>query len=157
VIFELHPPTAAGPLRIGATGHDTVETLRRLGDPRIFCRSAASRPAWGVHRPSGLFIFAYFDAGDRVEAIELGRPQCAGDTVIYEELDVFTTPAAGLITWLRQHSTVHEEEAGHSFTAPSLLLALWRAVTPESPDDHEGRFFDSVLIARPGKHRRHGT
>jgi hypothetical protein len=29
-------------------------------------------------------------------------------------------------------------------------LALWRPVTPESPDDQEGRFFESVLIARPG-------
>jgi hypothetical protein len=27
MIFELHPPRAAGPLRIGATGHDTVEIL----------------------------------------------------------------------------------------------------------------------------------
>jgi hypothetical protein len=40
---------------------------------------------------------------------------------------------------------------GEAFTAPSLLLSLW-LVTPESPHDQEGRFFGSVLIARPGYH-----
>jgi hypothetical protein len=122
-----------------------VDTLRQLGDPRTFCRTAGSKPAWAVHRPSGLSIVTYF---------ELGRPQRTNDTVIYEGLDVFTTPAAGVITQLRQHSTVHEEEAGHSFTAPSLLLALWRPVTPQSPDDQEARFFNSVLIAQPDYYHR---
>jgi hypothetical protein len=30
------------------------------------------------------------------------------------------------------------------------LAGLWRPVTPQAPDDQEGRFFESVLIARPG-------
>ena len=154
MIFELHPPQAAGPLRIGATGHDTVEILRQLGDPEVFCRTAGSRPAWGVRRPSGLVIITYFDADDRLEAVEFGRPQGKDDAITYDGLDVFTTPAADLITQLRQRSTVHEEEGGHAFTAPSLLLSLWRPVTPRSPDDQEGRFFESVLIAPPGYYDR---
>lgn len=106
----------------------------------------------GVHRPSCLFISTLFDADDHLEAIEFGRPQRTDDTVTYDGHDVFTTPAAGLITRLRQHTTVHreQEEDGHAFTAPSLLLSLWRPVTPQSPDDQEGRFCESVLIARPG-------
>ena len=102
MIFELHPPQAAGPLRIGAAGHDTVEILTQLGPPQVFCRTPESRPAWGVHRPSGLFIVAYFDADDRLEAIEFGRPAGKDDTITYDGLDVFTTPAADLITQLRQ-------------------------------------------------------
>lgn len=152
--FELHPPQAAGPLRIGAAGHDTVEILKQFGDPEVFCRTAGSRPAWGVHRPSGLFIITYFDANDRLEAIEFGRPESKDDAVTYDGLDVFTTPTAGLITQLRQHCTVHEEEDGHAFTAPGLLLSLWRPVTQRSPDDQEGRFFESVLIAPPGYYDR---
>jgi hypothetical protein len=148
--FELYPPRAAGPLRIGATRHDTVEVLQQLGDPQVFCRTPESRPAWGVHRPSGLFIGTYFDADDRLEAIEFGRPDGNDDAITYDGLDVFTTPAADLVTQLRQHTTVHQEENGHAFTAPGLLISLWRPVTPESPDDQEGRFFESVLIARPG-------
>ena len=156
MIFELHPPEAAGPFRIGATGYDTVEILKRLGTPQFLCRrTEGSPPAWGVDRPSGLFIGAYLDTDDHLEAIQFGRPNGAGDTVTYNGLDVFTTPAAGLIAHLRQRGTVdeevdEEEDDGHSFTAPSLLLSLWRPVTPESPDDQEGRFFESVLIARPG-------
>ena len=151
MIIMLHPPDVAGPLRIGATGQDAVDTLRQLGAPLVLCRSTGSRPGWGVHRPSGLFIGVYFDAHDHVEAIEFARPgDNAGDAVTYNELDVFTTPAADLVTQLRRRTTVHEEEDGHAFTAPDLLLALWRPTTPETPDDEDGRFFESVLLARPG-------
>ena len=151
MIFELHPPRAAGPLRIGATADDTVEILRHLGTPMLLCRAHGRRPGWGVHRPSGLFISTLYDSDDRLEAIELGRPDGTGDAITYDGLDVFTTPAADLVAQLRQRTTIHveAEEDGHAFTAPSLLLSLW-LVTPESPDDQEGRFFGSVLIARPG-------
>jgi hypothetical protein len=39
VIIVLRPPDAAGPLRIGAAGQDTVDTLRQLGDPQVLCRT----------------------------------------------------------------------------------------------------------------------
>lgn len=151
MIIVLSPPDAAGPLRIGATRQDTVDTLRQLGDPQVFHRTPDSHPAWAVHRPSGLFISACLDADDRVEAIEFGRPaDNTDDAVTYNGLDMFTTPTADLVTQLRRYTTVHEEEDGHAFTAPDLLLAFWRPTTPETPDDEDGRFFESVLLARPG-------
>jgi hypothetical protein len=154
MIFELRPPVAAGPLLIGATGHDTVEALKQIGSPQIFCTTPGSRPAWGVQRPSGLFISSYFDANDDLEAIEFGRPSGKDDVVTYDGLDVFTTPAADLVTHLRRHTTVRQEENEHAFTATGLLLALWRQVSPDSPADQEGRFFDSVLVAQPGYDHR---
>lgn len=150
MIITLHPADTAGPLRIGETEPDTVDILRRLGDPQVVRRTPDSRPAWAIHRPSGLFINTYFDAHDRVEAIEFGRPGSDDDAVTYLGLDVFTTPVPELITRLRRHTTVLEEEDGHSFTTPDLLLAFWRPTTPETPDDQDGRFFESVLLARPG-------
>lgn len=39
------PAEGAGPLAMGATGQDTVDTLRQLGDPQILCRTPASHPA----------------------------------------------------------------------------------------------------------------
>lgn len=143
MVIVLRPPEAAGPLGIGATGQATVDTLRRLGDPQVLCRTPGSRPGWGVQRPSGLFIGAYFDAQDRVEAIELGRPGSTDDAVTYNGLDVFTTPAADLVTQLRRHMAVLEEEDGHAFTAPEVLLSFWRPTTTD-------RFFESVLLTRPG-------
>jgi hypothetical protein len=150
MIVTLRPPNAAGPLFIGATGQDTVDILRQLGDPQVLCRTPGSRPAWAVDRPSGLFIRVNFDAYDRVEAIELGRPHGTADAVSYNGLDVFTVPASDLITELRRRTTIDEEENGHAFTAPALLLSFWRSTTPETPDDEDGRFFESVLLARPG-------
>jgi hypothetical protein len=163
MIFELDPPRAAGPLRIGAAGHDIFETLKQLGVPLLLCRrTPGSGPAWGVRRSSGLFIATFFDADNRLEAIEVGRPGGKDDAVTYDGLDVFTTPAGDLVTQLRQHITIHQEEEddGYAFTAPSLLLSLWRPVTPEPPDDQEARFFESALIATPGYYAqmadRHG-
>jgi len=42
------------------------------------------------------------------------------------------------------------DEPGYSFTAPSLLMALWRPTIPEAPGDPDGRYFEGVLIAPPG-------
>jgi hypothetical protein len=81
VIFELRPPVGAGAPLTGTTGHDVVEVLRQLGVPLSLCRTRGSRPAWAVHRPSGLMICTYFDADDRLEAIEFGRPDSDDDAV----------------------------------------------------------------------------
>jgi hypothetical protein len=151
VIIILRPPHVAGPLRIGATGQDTWDTLRRFGDPLVLCGVAGRRPGCGVDRPSGLFIGAYFDVHDRVEAIEFGRPRDnTEDAVTYNGLDVFTTPVADLVAQLRRHIAVEEEddEDGHTVTAPDLLLSLWRPPTAETPDNKDNRFFQSVRLAR---------
>jgi hypothetical protein len=157
MIIILRPPDVAGPLRIGATGQDTVDTLRQLGDPLVLCGVAGRRPGWGVDRPSGLYIGAYFDVHDRVEAIELGRPgDNTEDAVTYNGLDVFTTPATDLVTQLRRHTAVEEEndEDGHTITAPNLLLSFWRPPTAETPDDKDSPFFQSVRLARHSYHDR---
>ncbi|MEV6270895.1 hypothetical protein AB0L64_27280 [Kribbella sp. NPDC051936] len=150
MIIELHPPRSVGPLELAATGHEIVATMRHFGGPEVLCRAAGDRAGWCVMHPSGLFLSAYFDADDRAEAIELGRPTDPGVTVTYGGLDIFRTPATDLVEALRRTTRVLEEENGHSYTAPDLLLALWRPTTPEGRDDAEGNYFESVLIAEPG-------
>ncbi|MEV0794386.1 hypothetical protein [Kribbella sp. NPDC050459] len=150
MIIELHPPRSAGRLELAATGDEIVATMRQFGEPEVLCRAAGDRAGWCVTHPSGLFLSAYFDADDRAEAIELGRPTDPGVAVTYGGLDIFQTPAADLVEALRRTTRVLEEENGHSYTAPDLLLALWRPTTPEDPDDAEGNYFESVLIAEPG-------
>jgi hypothetical protein len=131
-----------------------VDIPRQLGDPQVMRKTPVSRPGWAVYRPSGLFIGAYFDAHDRVEALEFGRPSNTDDAVTYNGLDLFTTAAADLVTQLPGHTTLDEEQAGHTFTAPDLLLSLWQPTTPETPDDEAGRYFESVPLARPGYHHQ---
>jgi hypothetical protein len=156
MIIILRPPDVAGPLRIGATGQDTVDTLRQLGDPLVLCGIAGRRPGWGVDRPSGLYISTDFDVHHRVEAIEFGRPaDNTEDAVTYNGLNVFTTPAADLVTQLRRHTAVEEEddEDGHTVTAPNLHLSFWRPPTAEIPADEDGTFFQRVRLARHGHYQ----
>jgi hypothetical protein len=150
VIIDLRPPHGAGELSIGASGPDIVEALQRLGDPEVLRRTRQDHPGWCVRRDSGLFIATYFDGDDRVNAIEFGRPEDPSDVITYLGLDLFATPAADLLEQLREHTALDEGEDGYALTAPDLLLAFWRPTVPESPDDPEGRFFESVLIAHPG-------
>jgi hypothetical protein len=152
MIIELNPPLAAGPLDLAATGDEIIAAMRQFGEPRAFCRVAGDRPGWSVEDPNGLFLSAYFGADDRAIAIEIGRPTNAVVSVIYDGLDVFQTPAADLVEALSRGTRILPEEDGHLFTAPDLLLSLWRPTAPEGPDDDEGKYFESVLIAKPGYH-----
>jgi hypothetical protein len=149
-MIELHPPLSAGPLKIAATGEDIVAAMRQFGEPQVFGRVAGERPGWCVHGPGGLFVSAYFDANDRAIAIELGRPTDPAISVTYDGIDIFRTPAVDVVAMLRRTTTVLEKDDGCSFTAPDLLLALWRPFAPYEPDDEDGRYFQSVLVAEPG-------
>lgn len=46
---------------------------------------------------------------------------------------------------------VADYEAPASFVAPDLLLSFWRPFDgDDQPDDEQGYYFNSVLVARPG-------
>lgn len=148
--FELQPPTAAAGIALGATRSNVLEQCSSLGSTSEFRRGHEVRVSLVVERDSGLTIFVYFDSEDAVEAIEFGRPPTSRDVVSYEGIDIFATPADDLIDWLRKRERVDVTERGSSVTAPGLLLALWRPLVPEYPQDENGRYFESVLVARPG-------
>lgn len=150
LVIDLYPPEAAGPLRIGADRTATVAALREFGEPRPHDGTPDHSPSWFVHCPSGLFIRCHFDRPGGLRAIEFGRPSDGADTVRYQGIDVFGTPAEELLAALRARTRVVEEDHGYAFVAPDLLLSCWRASTPQDAEDTDGRFFDSVLIARPG-------
>ena len=44
----------------------------------------------------------------------------------------------------------HHDQADDVDNAVHVSPLCWRASTPKDPEDTEGRWFDSVLIARPG-------
>ncbi len=146
---DLQPPVEAAGIRIGATRGEARDQCLAHGEPNAFRRWNEVNESLVVQRRSGLSIFVYFDAMDEVEAIEFGRPG-SHDTVMYRGIDIFDTPADALLQKLREHTSITVDEAGHSATAPDLLLALWRSVTPEDDGDQDGRYFESVLVARPG-------
>jgi hypothetical protein len=105
------------------------------------------RPWWWNVRL--VFRFRLLRCGRCGEAVEFGRPR-SRDVVTFGGIDIFGTPADALVMKLREITSVDVDEDGHSATAPALLLWLWRSVVPENDDDQDGRYFDSVLVARPG-------
>jgi hypothetical protein len=52
---------------------------------------------------------------------------------------------------LCRHVDLRSDVDGDRFKAPELYLALWRPfAADDDPDEEEGFFFQSVLLARPG-------
>jgi len=150
VRFELLPPSEVAGVTIGSTREVARDRCALLGEPEEFRRGGDGPPSFVVRRSSGLSLFVYFDSDDRVEAIEIGRPASDEDVVLHLDHDVFATPAEELIEVCRGGNVVEVDEQGRAVTLPDLLLALWRPTVPEGPEDAEGRYFESVLLARPG-------
>ncbi|KQZ88561.1 hypothetical protein ASD62_03775 [Phycicoccus sp. Root563] len=145
----LEPPTAAAGVHIGVGRAEAARQCAVHGDPETFHRGDETVPSLMVRARSGPTIFVYFDDADRVNAVELGRPD-NGESVTFLGIDVFGTPADEVIEALDPHAEVNVTDGGHSVTAPSLHIALWRPTVPESAEDPEGRYFESVLVAKPG-------
>jgi hypothetical protein len=146
--FLLEPPGGVGPVRIGLTRDQARDALDSLKDPSDV--SDSDRPGLNVFRPSGLMVSVDYGADGLVNAVELGRPQ-DGDTVLFQDVDVFALPARQVVTRMRQFTTLLEEDGGGSFVAPDLLLAFWRPfVADDEPAEPQGYYFSSVLLARPG-------
>lgn len=147
--FELAPPTGVGPLQIGMSRQDANSALESLRAPTEV--SASDRAGQHIFRPSGLMI-SIGCARDRLEAVELGRPSDPADTVAFRGIDVFGLPARDVVTRMSEVTAiVAAEDDPASFVAPDLLLSLWRPFQgDDDPEDEQGYYFNSVLLARPG-------
>ncbi|MFF2382605.1 hypothetical protein [Streptomyces sp. NPDC058108] len=147
--LDLAPPAGVGPLLIGMPRQAANTALDSLRD--LTSVSDSDRPGQHIFRPSGLMISIDCMQG-RLEAIELGRPAAATDRVMFRGLDVFSLPAREVVRLMREHTTVRADpEDPASFVAPDLLLSFWRPFEAEDePDEEQGYYFTSVLVAQPG-------
>ncbi|MEU1536389.1 hypothetical protein [Streptomyces fagopyri] len=87
-----------------------------------------------------------------LEAIELGRPSTPTDRVIFQGMDVFAIPARELVQRIGEYSSIEADpDAPASFVADDLLLSFWRPfAADDEPEEEQGYYFSSVLLARPG-------
>ncbi|MFI0357445.1 hypothetical protein [Actinomadura sp. 9N407] len=144
----MDPAHGVGPLRLGMTIDEARAALGTLGP--------LSSTAYGevaLHLPSGLGFSLGFGAGparDRINGIEVWRP-AERDVVRYRDVDLFGLPALEVVERLRRHVDLRPNEDDDGFTARELHLALWRPfASDDDPDEEQGYFFQSVLLARPG-------
>lgn len=146
--FLLDPPYGISPLRLGMSSEQARAALRTLGPlaPRAYGELA-------LRLPGGLGFSAGFGVGptrDRVNAIEVWRPR-DHDVVRYRDVDVFGLPAREVVDRLRRHVELVPDEDGDGYTARDLYLALWRPfAADDDPEETDGYYFQSVLVARPG-------
>ncbi|MFJ8430885.1 hypothetical protein ACIQ9P_06255 [Kitasatospora sp. NPDC094019] len=147
--FDLTPPYGVGPLRIGMDRQAAGAALDSLRDPSTV--SESDRPGQHVFRPGGLMIGIHCTR-DMLEAIELGRPSFPGDRVAFRDLDVFATPARELVRRMGEYTAIEADpDDPASFVAFDLLLSLWRPfAADDEPEEEQGYYFSSVLLARPG-------
>lgn len=147
MIVRLDPPRGVDlgdvPLTLGMSRADATAALTALGEPSSFRRHEETHPSLVVTDASGLTVFAYLDAEDRVDAVELGRPSADIDRVEYRGVDIFGSGADEVVARLRTVAGVEVEEHPDGPRAPGLHLAFWR-------DDPEQVGFEAVLVARPG-------
>jgi hypothetical protein len=145
--FVLDPPHGVGPLLLGMEMDEARAALETLGP-----LTSTTSGEIALHLPSGLGFSLGFGVGptrNRVNAIEVWRPG-GHDVVRYHDVDVFGLPAREVVERLRRHVDLRPNE-DDGFTARELYLALWRPfAADDDPDEEQGYFFQSVLVARPG-------
>ncbi|NGN62555.1 hypothetical protein G5C51_01340 [Streptomyces sp. A7024] len=147
--FVLEPPTGIGPLIIGMPRDDADAAILGLRD--VASISASDQPGQHIFRPSGLMISIHCMQG-RLKAVELGRPSAATDHVHFRGVDVFGLPAAEVVRRMSNVATIEPDpDDPASFIAPDLLLSFWRPfAADDEPEEEQGYYFNSVLLARPG-------
>jgi hypothetical protein len=146
--FVLDPPHGIDPLRLGMSPGEARVALEMLGP-----LTSTAHGELVIRLPSGLGFSVGFGVGstrDRVNAIEVWRPH-ERDVVRYRDVDVFGLPAREVVNRLGRHVELLPNDDDDGFKARGLHLALWRPfAADDDPDETEGYFFQSVLVARPG-------
>lgn len=129
--------------------HAANTALESLRDPSAI--SESDRAGQHVFRPSGLMISIHC-MRDMLEAIELGRPSSQTDRALFQGVDVFALPAREVVRRVGELTSIEEDpDDDASFIAPDLLLSFWRPfAADDEPEDEQGYYFSSVLLARPG-------
>ncbi len=113
--------------------------------------SASDSPGRHIIRPSGLMI-SIGCMRDRLQAVEIHRPQAPVDVVRFQGVDVLGLPARVVVERLRERIAI--EPSGDdpaSFVAAGLTLSLWRPFeADDDPNEEQGYYFSTVLVAGPG-------
>jgi hypothetical protein len=100
----------------------------------------------------------HYDSEDRTEFIETADHKSF--KVEFNGHTLHKVPAETVAAFLSKFAPGRWEERKHTYIVPSLQLAFWRPVIPEpdqSPNDANGRYFESVGAGRRGYFPEHAT
>ena len=104
-----------------------------------------------VTRRSGLGIGVGYGVTGLVNAVELWRPDDFGDRALFRDVDVFALPARTVVDRMCALGLTVTEHGDRPAIVSELVVALWRPfVGDDEPEDPQGFYFSSALVARPG-------
>jgi hypothetical protein len=149
MIIRLSPPAGVPPLTIGMTVAESLAAMSVWGAPRDITPGPGRTPELRVEK-DGRDIFAYFEDGATLTAVEIWRPVGGDVTVLWDGLDMFGTPADDILRRFRDRGiTVDDSEPERPF-CPDLTIGLNREDGPGAGPDGVGRFIESVVVGPPG-------
>lgn len=140
-------PDSAAQLLVGMPFDQAMQAARAI--PGFIEPSGSGGEQGFISYESEMSISIGVDRNQNVESIEIYRPM-SDFTVTYQGVNIFESAAEDVIQTLSARTVVEVEDDGLQATAPELLMAFSRDTLPDGPDDEDGRYFESVLIAAPG-------
>jgi hypothetical protein len=95
----------------------------------------------------------FFDDQEQIEYIEISREKNV--EVLFEETNIFKTPADELIKQISQEYSFDENdsELGYSFVFSEIELSFWRPVIPKGENDQDGKYFSTVGVGKKGYYK----
>ncbi|NYH52040.1 hypothetical protein HNR06_001629 [Nocardiopsis arvandica] len=142
-------PPRFGPFEIGMPFDQAQEKLRSISGYVPPDPNPGFTPTGFAHYESEMSISVGTDRAGNLKEIEVYRPE-RGVDVLFREISLFETPADEVVRQISSLVHVDIEEDGLLVVAPELLLSLGRRFIPEGPQDEEGWYFESLLVADPG-------
>ncbi|MBB6170221.1 hypothetical protein HNR23_000281 [Nocardiopsis mwathae] len=146
--LDIDPPRRVGPIEIGMPFDRAARALQDIPGFTPPLLKERNPPGF-AHYESEMSIALEPGRDGRVKSIEIYRPT-RNINVLYRGISIFGESASDVIRKLAQITRLKIEDDGLGVLAHELLMSLGRAVLPEGPDDPDGRYFESVLIAAPG-------
>lgn len=147
-ILELTPNIGLPPLRFGMSSSEASVALETWGDAEPLTGLPGEPEKLRLRdEPEGFDLFALFEFGEGVSAIEIWRPRTRNTWVVRAlGLDVFAGRASAVLQSLADQGVeVTDAELQHP-TCPQVALGFRR--------NSQRDIFDSVLIAPPGYYSR---
>jgi hypothetical protein len=141
MIISLVPPDGVPPLLLGMSVDEAMAAMRAWGTPEhVGVRGEIQLRV----KDDALTrdIFAFFEDGKSVTAIEIWRPTGAEVCVLWEGIDIFGSAADQILAEVeRRGTTIDLSERSHPVLPDVAIGFTW---------ERRGNRFESVLVAKPG-------
>jgi hypothetical protein len=144
----VEPPVSVGPLAIDMPILDAERLLYTIEGAVVPTPGGYRNPGF-VHFESEMSIQVEPDRGGRLRSVQIYRPS-SGVRVLYGQVSLFETPADELIRILAADVRLEIEDDGLFVVAPELFMSFVRDMLDDGSVDARGRYFESVLVAKPG-------